>query len=102
MSEKAKNLTVNIYGQEYILKTDGDQVYINKIAEYVNSKMKEIDRRDGWLFAGAALNIDSVFDMFNYALYTQIVYPIRKNLLMLQVRHPNTNNLSNFRVRNLV
>lgn len=43
MSEKAKNLTVNIYGQEYILKTDGDQDYINKIADYINSKMKEVE-----------------------------------------------------------
>ena len=43
MSEKAKNLTVNIYGQEYILKTDGNQVYINKIADYINSKMKEVE-----------------------------------------------------------
>ena len=43
MSDKSKNLTVNIYGQDYMLKSTADQDYINKIAEYVNSKMKEIE-----------------------------------------------------------
>ena len=43
MSDKSKNLTVNIYGQVYMLKSTADQDYINKIAEYVNSKMKEIE-----------------------------------------------------------
>ena len=43
MSDKSKNLTVNIYGQEYMLKSVADQEYINKIADYVNSKMKEIE-----------------------------------------------------------
>ena len=43
MTDKRKNLTVNIYGQDYILKSTADQDYINKIAEYVNSKMKEIE-----------------------------------------------------------
>ena len=43
MSEESKNITVNIYGQDYVLKSSADQEYINKIAEYVNSKMKEIE-----------------------------------------------------------
>tara|TARA_B100000959_G_C14523561_1_gene436474 strand:+ start:191 stop:511 length:321 start_codon:yes stop_codon:yes gene_type:complete len=43
MSNQSKNLTVNIYGQDYILKTTADQKYIDKIAEYVNSKMKEVE-----------------------------------------------------------
>ena len=43
MSDKSKNLTVNIYGQDYMLKSTANQDYINKIAEYVNSKMKEIE-----------------------------------------------------------
>ena len=43
MSDESKNLTVNIYGQEYMLKSTADQEYINKIADYVNSKMKEIE-----------------------------------------------------------
>ena len=44
MSEESKNITVNIYGQDYVLKSAADDEYINKIAEYVNSKMKEIER----------------------------------------------------------
>ena len=43
MSEESKNITVNIYGQDYVLKSAADDNYINKIAEYVNSKMKEIE-----------------------------------------------------------
>ena len=43
MSEESKNITVNIYGQDYVLKSAADREYINKIAEYVNSKMKEIE-----------------------------------------------------------
>ena len=43
MSEESKNITVNIYGQDYVLKSAADDEYINKIAEYVNSKMKEIE-----------------------------------------------------------
>ena len=43
MSDQSKNLTVNIYGQDYMLKTTADQKYIDKIAEYVSSKMKEVE-----------------------------------------------------------
>ena len=43
MSDKSKNLTVNIYGQDYMLKSTADQDYINKIADYINSKMKEVE-----------------------------------------------------------
>ena len=43
MSNDSKNLTVNIYGQEYVLRSTANQDYINKIADYVNSKMKEIE-----------------------------------------------------------
>ncbi|MAQ44125.1 MAG: cell division protein ZapA [Candidatus Marinimicrobia bacterium] len=43
MSNESKNLTVNIYGQDYVLRSTGNQDYINKIADYVNSKMKEIE-----------------------------------------------------------
>ena len=28
-------ITVNIYGQQYTLKTDGTEDYINKVAEYL-------------------------------------------------------------------
>jgi len=43
MSEETKNIKVNIYGQDYLLKTSADEKYINKIADYVKLKMKEIE-----------------------------------------------------------
>ena len=43
MSNEGKNISVNIYGQEYVLKSTADNKYINKIASYVNSKMKEVE-----------------------------------------------------------
>ena len=46
------------------------------------SQIKEHDKRDGWLFAGAATNINSIFDIANYALYTPISYPITNSLLI--------------------
>ena len=36
-------ISVNIYGQDYTLKTDGSSDYISKIAQYVESRMKEIE-----------------------------------------------------------
>ena len=43
MSDESKNITVNIYGQDYILKTAAHKKYILKIADYVNLKMKEVE-----------------------------------------------------------
>ena len=43
MSEQSKNIIVNIYGQDYSLKTSADEEYINKIADFVKLKMKEIE-----------------------------------------------------------
>ena len=37
-------LRVNIFGAEYVLKATENQEEIIKIAEYVDQKMKEIDR----------------------------------------------------------
>ena len=37
-------LRVNIFGAEYVLKATENQENIVKIAEYVDQKMKEIDR----------------------------------------------------------
>jgi cell division protein ZapA len=37
-------LRVNIFGAEYVLKATENQDEIKKIAEYVDQKMKEIDR----------------------------------------------------------
>ena len=40
---ESKMITVNIYGQDYMLKSEGDSEYINKIARIVQDKMKEIE-----------------------------------------------------------
>jgi cell division protein ZapA len=37
-------INVNIFGSEYALKADQNQEYIIKIANYVDQKMKEIDK----------------------------------------------------------
>ena len=37
-------INVNIFGSEYTLKADQNQEYITKIANYVDQKMKEIDK----------------------------------------------------------
>ena len=42
--EKSDNLVkVDIYGKEYTVKGDADKGYIESVAEYVDSKMKEVD-----------------------------------------------------------
>jgi len=35
---------INILGTEYPIKGDSDSEYIKDVAEYVNSKMEEVDR----------------------------------------------------------
>ena len=37
------NVTINIYGQEYTLKTSAKPEYYEKVSEYVNQKMKEFE-----------------------------------------------------------
>ena len=43
MSNQSQNLKVNIYGQDYVLKTTAEKEYIEKIASYVRTKMKEVE-----------------------------------------------------------
>ena len=43
MSKESKNITVNIYGQDYMLKTTAEEKYIEKIANYVKLKMRELE-----------------------------------------------------------
>jgi cell division protein ZapA len=40
----ANQLRVNIFGAEYVLKSDENQEYVIEIAKYVDQKMREIDR----------------------------------------------------------
>lgn len=37
-------IRVNIFGSEYTLIADNNENYVNEIAEYVDDKMREIDR----------------------------------------------------------
>ena len=46
MSEENKNVQINIFGQEYSVKAPADASYIKKIAEYLDSKMREV--QDGF------------------------------------------------------
>jgi cell division protein ZapA len=45
MTEEKKTLKVNIYGTDYPIRGDADVDYILKVAEYVDQKMREIDRQ---------------------------------------------------------
>ena len=44
------------------------------------SKVNENDKRNGWLFAGSADNINSTFKINNYALYFQLKNELTNNL----------------------
>ena len=41
--DESKMITVNIYGQDYMLKSEADEEYINKIAQIVQDRMKDIE-----------------------------------------------------------
>ena len=41
--DEPKMNTVNIYGQDYMLKSEADEEYINKIAQIVQDRMKDIE-----------------------------------------------------------
>ena len=42
MSEDGNQIKITIFGQEYSVKAPADPTYIKKIAEYVASKMREV------------------------------------------------------------
>jgi cell division protein ZapA (FtsZ GTPase activity inhibitor) len=42
MNEKNKNVQISIFGQEYSVKAPADASYIKKIAQYLDSKMREV------------------------------------------------------------
>lgn len=43
--DKKQSIRVNIYGQEYPIRSDADGAYVQQIAEYVDRKMKEISEK---------------------------------------------------------
>lgn len=65
--DKKQSIKVNIYGQEYPIRSEAEVSYVQKVAEYVDRKMKEIGekipaRTHGQLAVLAALNIaDELF-----------------------------------------
>ena len=42
MSEDGNQIKITIFGQEYSVKAPADPTYIKKIADYVDSKMREV------------------------------------------------------------
>jgi len=79
------------FSQEFRIKNNLKNNIIITSGIYY-SKTKETDTRNGWLFAGSATNIHSVFDIFNYAVYTQISYAITKKFLISSTLRFDINN----------
>ena len=42
MEENKKGVSVDIFGNEYVIKGDGNAEYIKEVAKYLDSKMREI------------------------------------------------------------
>ncbi|HEX9912070.1 MAG TPA: cell division protein ZapA [candidate division Zixibacteria bacterium] len=65
--DRKQSIKVNIYGQEYPIKSEADSGYVQGVADYVNRKMKEIAekipaRNQTQIAVLAALNIaDELF-----------------------------------------
>ena len=60
------------------------------------SDIKEIDSRNGWLFAGYASNINSTFRILNYAMYMKASTHINDKLLISTSIRKDINNISQF------
>ena len=45
MIDKEEPIRVNIFGTEYPIRGDTDPVYIEEIAQYVDSKMREVSKQ---------------------------------------------------------
>ena len=45
MEERRQAVKVNIFGEDYPIKGDVDAPHIEKVGEYVDSKMKEVSER---------------------------------------------------------
>jgi cell division protein ZapA len=67
---------VEIFGQKYLIKGEGDQVYIRHLAEYVDSKMREVNGKiqlstPGKVAVLAALNITHELFIIRKAMEAQ-------------------------------
>jgi len=47
MIQSLNVVRVNIFGQQYVIKTSADASYINKVADYVNERMEEVQQSAG-------------------------------------------------------
>ena len=45
MERQMNRVRVNIYGEEYTIRSEGDEEYIRQVAGYVDRKMREIAER---------------------------------------------------------
>ena len=81
------------YSQEFRIKQQLNNNIIATSGLYF-SNLKETDKRDGWLFAGYANNIDSKFDISNYALYSQLSLPISSNLILSSTIRKDINKIN--------
>ena len=69
------------YSQEFRIKR---QLKNNIIitSGIFSSHLKELDTRNGWLFAGYATSINSDFTILNHAMYSKVSIPITKKLML--------------------
>ncbi len=67
-------IRVNIFGSEYTLVSDNDEKYVREIAQYIDQKMREIDKNQSIkstvkIAILAALNVAD--ELFQERLYRQ-------------------------------
>ncbi len=70
----AGQVRVNIFGSEYTLVSDNDESYVKEIAQYIDQKMREIDKNQSIrstlkVAILAALNVAD--ELFQERLYRQ-------------------------------
>lgn len=70
-------INVNIFGSQYTLVSDGDDAFVRNIAQYLDDKMREIDRSHNMkstarLAILAALNITE--ELFNEREYRKKLF----------------------------
>ena len=70
-SEAAQSIRVEIYNQTYNIRSDGDNEYIMRLAEYVDGKMREI--------SSGTLTVDSLKVAILAALHIADEYHQLKN-----------------------
>ena len=82
---------VYIFGDKYRLKTDEDEVFVNEIAIYLNSKMREIEKHSNVLTTSkiavlAAFNIaaECVKLRNELDISSKIVKELNKKLEIIQ------------------